>query len=179
MLKFIVTCTDVCANVMFFYCVHIVMTVFVCLFKNTKRECIYNKRTKNTNGYRFVSSLKHYYMSQKVWQTTWSNVYDDIGSGETRYAYLNNWQLNKTRRRPFCGLWLALQRSGVRTPPEVGRMTRQLPYRQPALNGVLTDLICRLIFCIYLPILPMQIATTIFLSDNWSMVFYWSNRAFI
>ena len=46
-----------------FYCVHIVMTVFVCLFKNTKRKCIYNKRTKNTNGYRFVSSLKHYHQT--------------------------------------------------------------------------------------------------------------------
>ena len=36
-----------------------------------------------------------------------------------------------------------------------------LTYRQPAQNGILTDLPCWAIFCNHLSILPMQIATTI------------------
>jgi len=47
----------------------------------------------------------------------------------------------------------------------------EFTYRQPAQNDVLTDLICRAIFCIYLSILHMQIGTTIILSDNWSELF--------
>jgi len=38
---------------------------------------------------------------------------------------------------------------------------QQLTYRQPAQNGVLTDQLCRAIYCIHLSIMPMQIAITI------------------
>jgi len=38
---------------------------------------------------------------------------------------------------------------------------RQLTYRQPAQNGVLTDQLCRAIYCIHLSILPLQIPITI------------------
>jgi len=37
----------------------------------------------------------------------------------------------------------------------------QLTYRQPAQNGVLTDQLCRAIYCIHLSIMPMQTAITI------------------
>jgi len=46
----------------------------------------------------------------------------------------------------------------------------QLTYLQPAQNGVLTDQLCRAIYCIHLSIMPMQIAITITLSDNWSVI---------
>jgi len=46
----------------------------------------------------------------------------------------------------------------------------QLTYRQPAQNGVLSDQLCRAIFCIHLFIMPMQIAITITQSDNWSVI---------
>jgi len=36
-----------------------------------------------------------------------------------------------------------------------------LTYRQPAQNGVLTDQLCRAIYCIHLSIMPMQIDITI------------------
>jgi len=42
-----------------------------------------------------------------------------------------------------------------------GSQCLQLTYRQPAQNGVLTDQLCRAIFCIHLSIMPMQIAITI------------------
>jgi len=37
----------------------------------------------------------------------------------------------------------------------------QLTYRQPVQNGVLTDQLCRAIYCIHLSVTPMQIAITI------------------
>ena len=37
-------------------------------------------------------------------------------------------------------------------------------------NGVLTDQLCRAIYCIQLSIMPMQIAITITWSDNWSVM---------
>ena len=46
----------------------------------------------------------------------------------------------------------------------------QLTYRQPAQNGVLTDQLCRAIYCIHLSIMSMQIAITINKSDNWSVI---------
>jgi len=39
--------------------------------------------------------------------------------------------------------------------------TFHLSYRQPAQNGVLTEQLCRAIYCIHLSIMPMQIAITI------------------
>jgi len=45
-----------------------------------------------------------------------------------------------------------------------------MTYRQPAQNGVLTDQLCRAIYCIHLSIMPMQIAITITWSDNWSVI---------
>jgi len=42
-----------------------------------------------------------------------------------------------------------------------GWATRQLTYRQPAQNGVLTDQLCRAIYCIHLSTMPMQTAITI------------------
>jgi len=44
---------------------------------------------------------------------------------------------------------------------------RKMTYRQPAPNGVLTDQLCRSIFYIHLSFMPMQIAITVTLSDNW------------
>jgi len=40
-------------------------------------------------------------------------------------------------------------------------MPRQMAYRQPAQNGVLTDQLCLAIYCIHLSIMPMQIAIDI------------------
>jgi len=37
-------------------------------------------------------------------------------------------------------------------------------------NGVLTDQLCRAVYCIHLSIMPMQNAITINLSDNWSVL---------
>jgi len=37
----------------------------------------------------------------------------------------------------------------------------ELTYRQPAQNGVMTDQLCRAVFCIHLSIMSMQIAITI------------------
>jgi len=37
----------------------------------------------------------------------------------------------------------------------------QLTYRQSAQNSVLTDQLCRAIYCIHLSIMPMEIAITI------------------
>jgi len=41
------------------------------------------------------------------------------------------------------------------------RLAGKLTYRQPAQNGVLTDQLCRAIYCIQLSIMSMQIAITI------------------